>query len=113
MFPQNALDDVTFDTGKKWKDAAGVVYRVLRKKISIGALPNAGTKNVAHGETVDPNKMVRIHGFFATKGDGSAALTSMTALASITVDATNVKVTTGADQSAYIRSEVILEWAVA
>ncbi len=113
MFPQNVLDDVAFDTGRKWKAADGTIYRVLRKKIVCGALPNATTKNTAHGETVDPNKFVDVVSFHANKADASASLTKMTALVSVTVDATNVKVTAGADQSAYTVSEVVIEWAQA
>jgi hypothetical protein len=114
MLYQNPLDDATFDTGKKWKSLAGVVYRVLRKKFNTGALPNATTKNVAHGEAgIDPNKYVDVVSFHANKADASASLTKMTALISITVDGTNIKLTSGADQSTYTVSEVILEWAQA
>lgn len=112
----NVVDTNAYDTGRKWVNG-GNTYRIFRKKIVCGALPNAATKNTAHGQLndsiapIDPNKMIRVVSFWASKNDGSAALTAMTALASVTVDATNVKVTTGADQSAYTLSEVVLEWA--
>lgn len=114
MLYQNPLDDATFDTGKKWKAANGTIYRILRKKVSCGALPNAATKNVAHNEAgIDPAKYVNVVGFWASKNDASAALSQMTSLVSITIDATNIKLTTGADQSAYLSSEVVIEWAQA
>ncbi len=114
MLYQNPLDDVAFDTGKKWKAGDGTIYRILRKKVVCGALPNAGTKNVAHGQAaLDPAKLVKVVGFWASKGDASACLTAMTSLVQVTVDATNVKLTTGADQSLYTLSEVIIEWAQA
>jgi len=112
----NVLDTNAFDTGRKWV-SGGNTYRIFRKKVVIGALPNAGTKNVAHGQLndtiapIDPAKMVRLVSFWASKGDASAALTAMTALASVSVTATNVVVVTGADQSLYTSCEVVLEWA--
>lgn len=114
MLYVNPLDDATFDTGKRWKALDGTIYRVLRKKFNTGALPNATTKNVAHGEAgIDPAKYVDVISFHANKADASASLTKMTALVSITVDATNVKLTAAADQSLFTVSEVILEWAQA
>lgn len=112
----NVLDTNAYDTGRKWV-SGGVTYRIFRKKVVFGALPNAATKNVAHGQLndaiapIDPAKMVRLVSFWASKGDASASLTAMTSLASVTVDATNVNITTGADQSLYTSCEVVLEWA--
>lgn len=114
MFPSNVLDDVAYDTGKKWRPSgSGTIYRVMRKKITIGTLPNATTKNVPHNESILPALKVSIVEFWASKGDTTPALTSMTALVSITVDATNVKITAAADQSLYTSADVIVEWAQA
>lgn len=96
--------------------AANPVYRqAFHKLINFGALPNAGTKSVAHGLTVDANfTFTRIYG---TATDPSTAgiplpYSSTTLINNIelSVDATNVNITTGIDRTGFTTTYVILEY---
>lgn len=81
-----------------FRDGSAVTSRV----VSIGAGPNATTKSVAHGITPNLNKPMKIE-FFASNGTIALYGTSeaLTYLYSVTVDATNVNVTAGADMSGF------------
>jgi hypothetical protein len=86
-------------------------YRpTYRKVIDFGALPNAATKSVAHGITLSSNfSFTRIYAtasnqtaltYFPIPGNG----------VNITVDATNVNITTTVDLTAYTKVYVVLEF---
>lgn len=80
------------DTGKKWIDGSVI----FRKLLSIGALPNSTTKNVAHGEAaINLTKYARVSDFTARNG------TQYISPPAITITNTNVAVTTTSDLSAY------------
>ena len=81
----------SYDTGAKFTDSSGS-RRIMNTQVDFGALPNATTKNVAHGASVDPD--------FATAtiiaNNGSNSITLLA-----TADGTNVSITTTTDLSAY------------
>jgi len=92
--------------------------QVLRKVINFGALPNAGTKNVAHGITFPaPNtySFTRVYGAATDPTGGSylplpfAAITDNNNI-ELSVDNTNVIVTTGINRAAWTTSYVVLEY---
>ena len=87
-----------------------------RKVINFGALLDTAAKNVAHGISVDVNTIfTRIYGV-ANDPAGLSYLplpyASPTAANNIelSVDNTNVTITTGIDRTAYTITYVILEW---
>lgn len=85
------------------------------KLINIGALPNAGTKNVAHnigasftvvhayGVATDPAQPRALPLIFATTGAATNTVT-------FSIDATNVSVVTGVDRTSYTDTWVVLEY---
>lgn len=92
-------------------------YRpVTRKVINFGTLPNAGTKSVAHGITINAGvSFVRIYGSstdpvgfnyiplpYASPTDANNI--------ELNVDATNVNVITGSDRTAYTLTYIVLEF---
>lgn len=92
-------------------------YRAdFRKLIDFGTLPNAGTKSVPHGITVDANTTwTRIYGAatdpvnliglplpYASPTDANEI--------ELYVDATNVNVITGSNRTAFTRCYIILEY---
>lgn len=91
--------------------------QVFRKVINFGALPNAGAKSVAHGITVTNTfSFTRI---YACASDQVALsyipipYASVTAVANnieISVDATNVTITTAINYAAYTTCYAILEY---
>jgi len=89
---------------------------VIRKLINFGALPNAGVKNVAHGLTTTANTIfTRIYG---CSTDPAAQIYlplpySSPVLANnieVSVNNTNVTITTGANFTAYTITYVVLEY---
>lgn len=92
---------------------------IMRTTVAFGALPATGSKVVAHGITDigTTYSLVKCYGS-ATNPAGWAGLpipfSSATALANnleLTVDATNVTITTGGtDYSAYTVTQVVLEY---
>lgn len=91
--------------------------QVYRKTIPFGALPNAGTTNVAHGITfpaVNTFTFTRIYGCATDQTAGSylplpfAAITDNQNIV-LKVDNTNVIITTGIDYSSY-NAEIVLEY---
>lgn len=98
---------------------------VLRKVINFGALPNAGTKNVAHGITIDANTQPNIS-FTRIEGIASDRTTPLyiplpyvdvagTVAAGdieLKVDGTNVIVTTTGDGTNFTDCYVILEYLI-
>uniref|UniRef100_UPI0018EA09C5 hypothetical protein n=1 Tax=Anaplasma marginale TaxID=770 RepID=UPI0018EA09C5 len=99
----------------------GVRRNVLRKVVNFGALPNATTKSVAHNiTTTNTFSFTRI---YATATDpGVSTITTAIPIPfasptlnqniSLTVDATNVNITTGIDRTPFTICYVVLEWIV-
>jgi len=86
-----------------------------RKVINFGALPNAATKSVPHGITVDANLSWTF--IYGTATDPINFLGIPLPFVSTTgsdiqldVDATNVNITTTIDYSAYTISYIVLEY---
>ena len=100
--------DRAIDTGKKYVHSDGVISPIFRKTLTIGALPNATLKNVAHGETIALAKYARVADFRADNGTNIMVAPSLTTTFMIT--ATNVVVTTATDLSLYLRGIVTIEF---
>lgn len=93
-----------------------VFRNVYRTVVNFGALPNAGTKSVAHNISFDANfSATRI---FATATDPVNLLYIPIPFSSptlnenikITVDATNVNITTAINYSTYTTVYVVIEY---
>ncbi len=88
----------------------------LRKLIIFGALPNAGTKSVAHGiPCTIATAVIRTYGGATNPGVAYIPLPFVSAVdvahnIQVDWDTTNVNVTTGANYSAYTVSYIILEY---
>lgn len=97
-------------------DKKATVYRqVYRIVVNFGALPNAATKSVAHniGDINSQFTFTRIYGAASnTTGLNYIPIPTSQALGEIyiTVDATNVNITTAYDASAFNMCYVILEY---
>lgn len=103
---------VTIDTGKKWIDANGAAHVIYRKAVDTGALPNATSKNVAHGQTIALSCPVIRKRISAWNGTTNRFLDGATV--TITVTATNIVVDSGAvNLSAYTSSFVEIEFCKA
>jgi len=87
-----------------------------RKLVDFGALPNAGVKTVAHGITF--NSESSLTRLYAAATDPVNLLYIPLPYASptlnrnieISLDATNVIITTGINWSAFTRCYVVIEW---
>jgi hypothetical protein len=98
--------------------ATNQVFRqVFRKVIDFGTLPNATTKSVPHGITVTNDFTLVFMGAYATDPVNLVAIpipfTSTVALAnqiSMFMDATNVTITTGSNNTNYTRCFVTIEY---
>ena len=88
----------------------------LRKLIIFGALPNAGTKSVAHGiPCTTATAVIRTYGGATNPGVKYLPLPYVSATdvahnIEVNWDTTNVNVITGANYSAYTVSYIILEY---
>lgn len=89
---------------------------VLRKVIDFGTLPNTATKSVPHGITFDANfTLVQMYAA-ATDPVGLFAIPIPYAYPilnqeiGIYMDSTNVNIVTGANQTAYTRCFVVIEY---
>lgn len=108
FFPDPALSSKTAQSPTQ--------RQVFRKVINFGALPNATSKSVAHGITVDSNvTATRIYGAATNPGVSLIPIpyVSTTAVANgieINMDATNINITTGIDLTAYTVCYVIIEY---
>jgi hypothetical protein len=88
---------------------------VFRKVINFGALPNTGSKSVAHGITITPSfSFTRI---YATATNPNTSFIPIPYASPIlvnnielSVDLTNVTITTGSDRTAYTLTYVVLEY---
>lgn len=119
----NSLETVTgrqFMPTFSTDTASSATYRgVLRKVIDFGSLPNNTTKNVAHGITFEPAySIVNLYGA-ATQATGATwtagislphASTVLATTVVLSIDATNIGITTGSDRTAFTRSFVVIEW---
>lgn len=84
------------DSGLIYIDSNGVPRIVYKAFVDFGALPNATTKDVAHGlADVD----VEYATVSVVANDGTTS--KMVDPADVTVDATNVSVTAAGDESAF------------
>lgn len=99
----------------------GIRRNVLRKVVNFGALPNATTKSVAHNiTTTNTFSFTRIYGCATDPGASTIttaipipfASPTLNQNISLTVDATNVNITTGIDRTAFTVCYVVLEWIV-
>ncbi len=109
-------------TGQRWFTSGDNQTKryTFRSVVDFGALPNAGTTNVAHGITTTANTLfTRIYG--VSTDPGGAAITRAIplpfvdpgALANgilLEVGAVNVTITTAIDYSAFTTTYVILEY---
>lgn len=107
FFPNPALSSTTTQTP--------TLRQAFRKVINFGALPNTGTTSVAHGITITSGfSFTRIYGVATDPSTSFIPLpyASPTDANNIelSVDATNVTITTGSDRSAYTTTYVILEF---
>lgn len=98
------------DTGKKWIDANGAPHVIYRKTLSVGALPNATSKNVAHGEAVSLTKYHKVEGLFAN--NGTTVKTENSSGITVDMNATNVVITTATDLSLYVGGVVTIEFCL-
>jgi hypothetical protein len=93
-------------------------YRqILRKVIDFGTLPNAGTKSVGHGITVDANFTLIQIWASATDPIGLTAIpipfatpVALNQNIALQMDAVNVTITTGTNRSNYTRCTVVCEY---
>lgn len=101
-FPNPALTSET---------ATVATYRPNTRLVVIfGALPNTGTKSVAHGLTPNAAWTWTLVQATATNTTTFQGFTLNSAQATLTVDATNVTITTTANLSAYNVCNVVLEY---
>jgi hypothetical protein len=100
-------------------DSSKTDRAIYRKVVDFGALPNTSTKSVAHGiSTNDSYSFVRIYGTATDPGVTTinSAITlpfsSSTAgdIISVSVDGTNVNITTASDKTAFTRCFIVLEY---
>jgi hypothetical protein len=108
FFPNPALDSSTATTP--------TFRQVFRKVINFGALPNTAAKTAAHGITVtDAVTFTRIYAT-ATNTTAHAYIPipyASSVLANnieLSVDGTNVTITTGSDRTAFNVTYVVLEY---
>lgn len=117
LLDEQLLSGKAFIPGTNTGGTSQQFRQVLRKVIDFGALPNAATKSVPHGITFDGNFTLVFMGAYATNPTGIIALpipyADPNALAnaiSLTIDATNVNITTAINYSAYTRCYIIIEF---
>lgn len=100
------------DTGRKWIDTDGVAHTIFEKTLSVGALPNNTTKNVAHGEALDvEGRYAQVTKLWASNGTIVKSKASVGVTADI--NATNVVVATTTDLTTYTVAFVTIEFCLA
>jgi hypothetical protein len=89
---------------------------VFRKTIDFGSLPNASTKSVAHGLSID-NRFTLVKLITAATDPSNFlslsipyASATLTDVIEINMDDTNINITTSKDYSSYTRCYVIIEF---
>jgi hypothetical protein len=111
------IGDVFFQpTATITSNANPQLRQSYRMVVDFGALPNAGTKSVAHN-IPDVNSTFTFTNIYATASDPIALAYIPIPYASTTgddieldVDATNVNITTTSNRSAFTRCYVVLEY---
>lgn len=107
-FPDPALNSSTA--------GVAVARQVYRTTVNFGALPNAATKSVAHNITTTPKTtFTRI---YATASDTTGreylpipyASATTNDIIELSVDGTNVNITTGSDRTNFTVCYVVLEY---
>jgi len=100
------------DTGRTWVDGSPI----YRKVIDFGLLPNASSKNVAHGITT----LAKVVRFYGTSGDGTYQIpiphvntAGLNVSYSAYVDQTNVNITTGGATHIAFYAYVTIEYTKA
>jgi hypothetical protein len=91
--------------------------QVYRKVINFGALPNAGInplKSVPHGLTITPaTTLTRLYGASTRPGVGFIPLPYSSSVAGdiieLSMDATNINITTSSNKSLYTVTYIIIE----
>ena len=107
--------DREFISGKQYV-LGNTPKQVFRKVIDFGALPNAGSKSVAHGITATAG--VVFTNIFGTSSDTSGnsyiplpyASTTLINNIELELDGTNVIVTTGIDRTAWTDTYIVVEF---
>ena len=100
---------IEVNTGAKWINGS----TIYKKTVNTGALPNATTKNVAHGIS-NLSKIIRLEGYGLRSTDNVmfplpfASPTGATADISVTVNGTNIAIGTGVDRSNITESYITL-----
>jgi len=107
FFPNPALNSTTAQTP--------VFRQAFRKVINFGALPNATTTSVAHNINITSGySFTRIYGTATNPSTAFIPIPfsspTLNQNIKITVDGTNVSITTGIDYSAYTICYVVLEY---
>lgn len=106
-FPDPTLNSTT--------DKSPIPRQVYRKVINFGALPNTTTKTSAHGLTIGSTwTFTRIYGCATDPSSSFIPIPYASATAAdvieLSVDGTNVSVTTGKDQTGYTACYIVLEY---
>ncbi len=107
FFPDPSLSSTTTQ--------APTERQVFRKVINFGALPNATSKTAAHGLTITSTySLTRLYGGATDPSTAFIPLpyASPTAANNIelSMDATNVTVTTGSDRTAFTTCYIVIEY---
>jgi hypothetical protein len=95
---------------------SNVNYRgVFRKVIDFGALPNAASKSVAHGIPIGASySITRLYGASTQPNTSFIPLPFASPVLnqniSLTMNGTNIIITTGINRTAYTRTYVIIEY---
>lgn len=106
------IGEAAVDTGMKYVHTDGVISPIFRKVLRLdattSAMPNATTKNVAHGETIALQKWCRVAALRADDGTTIKTLNSVGVSAEVT--ATNIVIGSTANLSTFVRGVVVLEF---
>lgn len=102
----------TYNSGTQTNPALRAIFR---KVINFGALPNTGTKSVAHGIGITPSfSFTRIYGCATNPSTSFIPLPYASPVLAnnieLNADATNVNVITGSDRTAYTITYIVLEY---
>lgn len=108
-FPNPALTSTTSQTP--------VLRQVFRKVINFGTLPNAGTTTVAHGIDINAAVAFSFTRIYGTATDPNTEFIPLPYASptdadniELSVDVTNVSITTGSDRTGFTTTYVVLEY---
>ena len=106
---RNAFSATEMRTGAVWTDGK----EIYRKVIDMGALPNAATKNTAHGIT-GLLTVVSLRGMASGSGTTQRPLpyadATLTVVVELDCDTTNVSTRSTGNQSAFTASFAVIEY---